>query len=647
MSVDATKFNASPTSDAASAYIDAAKAAGSECKAAALDYISRGWSALALCPPDHYGVGAAHAKACSSQGKVPIGPWKVFQSRLTTTQELEGFWKVNPTLNVGCALGPVSGLIGLDVDGDAGEAAVRAASSGDLPPTLEFTSGAGRRLLYRIPAAVKLRPTHRPGGEKHAGYSLLGEGSQTVMPPSRHANGRRYEWVASRGPGEIEPAFAPHWIVAAMQAPPFLGEADRTSLAEGELIPEGRRDRTLISLAGKMRHAGFSQGAIYAALSVTNQESCRPPLADSVVREKSKSAARYDPDPFAGVTVKLPESGTNGTPTDSVPVLPLKGENRNRIVQTGFSPSILCSDLRADDPNKLWLWRPYVAPESITLFSALWKAGKTTLLAHLLRSFGHDETFCGRAVTSARVLYVTEESQARWAARRDRLTLGDWIRFRVRPFMRKPSGTEWYAFIHDLVAELQADPADLVVMDTISNLWPVVHENDAGEVTAALMPLRQITAAQILVHHLKKNDGKEATGSRGSGALMAFADTILELRRFNADDHTCRRRVLTSWGRDEESQGELVIELNETRTGYDARGSRDRVSADDLVDKVAGLLPALEAEALTIEQIHTSWPDSPPPHRQRLLHALSFGTDSKRWNRSGKGVKGSPYRYWE
>jgi hypothetical protein len=366
---------------------------------------------------------------------------------------------------------------------------------------------------------------------------------------------------------------------------------------------------------------------------------CDPPWSEKEIDHKLADALKANEARGRGY---LLNGHSTGFSSGSHP----KGEKREPNPETGFAPSILCSDLRVADPNKLWLWRPYVAPESITLFSALWKAGKTTLLAHLLRSFGAGSTFCGLAVTPARVLYVTEEGESRWAVRRDRLGLGDWIRFRVRPFVRKPTFPEWYAFLNDVVAELQVNPADLVIMDTISNLWPVVHENDAGEVTAALMPLREIAAAQILVHHLKKNDGKEATGSRGSGALMAFADTILELRRFNGDDHGCRRRVLTSWGRDEESQAELVIELNESGTGYDARGSRDKVSAEDLVDQVAELLPAVQADAMTTEHIHDSWPDSPPPHRTRLLHALSAGTETQRWNRSGEGKKGSPYRYW-
>ena len=80
---------------------------------------------------------------------------KDFQDRLPTEDELRRKWRDLPNGNVGIALGPVSGLVRIDVDGPGGEALLAQKSGGDLPPTLEFTSGrenAGRGLLYAIPA---------------------------------------------------------------------------------------------------------------------------------------------------------------------------------------------------------------------------------------------------------------------------------------------------------------------------------------------------------------------------------------------------------------------------------------------------------------------------------------------------------------
>jgi hypothetical protein len=76
--------NGAPVKDAAGQYMHDARQAGAECLAAALDYLALGWSALALCPPDHVAVGKAHGKHCKNPGKVPWGLWDDFQDRLPT-----------------------------------------------------------------------------------------------------------------------------------------------------------------------------------------------------------------------------------------------------------------------------------------------------------------------------------------------------------------------------------------------------------------------------------------------------------------------------------------------------------------------------------------------------------------------------------
>jgi putative DNA primase/helicase len=298
--VNASNGNSLEPRDAIEAALMAAKSAGGECFAAALDYRQRGWSALAVCTPNHVGVGPTHAKGCDSPGKAPWGPWKEYQTRLATEAELRRKWRDNPQLNVGMALGGVTGLIGLDVDEAGGEDLLRRLSGGDLPPTLEFTSGKGRRLLYRVPQGVELRPTPKPGGEavENGELRLLGLGSQTVMPPSRHKDsGRRYAWVPGHAPGDLEPPVAPAWVVELMRADRANGKGrgPRAALGDGEKIPESQRNSTLASLAGSMRRRGMGYESIRAALMAENDERCEPPLAEAEVEKIATSIASYPP----------------------------------------------------------------------------------------------------------------------------------------------------------------------------------------------------------------------------------------------------------------------------------------------------------------------------------------------------------------
>jgi hypothetical protein len=271
---------------------------GSEILEAALGYLGRGWSVTACCPPDHVGIALVnpkHAKECDRKhwGKAPWHRWKGLQMELPPERDVRGWWRDLPNSNAGMPLGGVTGLIGLDVDEQGGEDLLRRLSGGDLPETLEFTSGRGRRLLYRVPAVVVLRPTPKPGGlEVETGeLRLLGLGSQTVMPPSIHSSGRRYAWLAGHGPDDIKAALAPEWVVNLMRA-----ERARTSPGKGngrlepdEVITEGNRDTRLTQLAGWMRRQGMTPDEIEAALLQINEGRCQPPLPDAQVAKIARS----------------------------------------------------------------------------------------------------------------------------------------------------------------------------------------------------------------------------------------------------------------------------------------------------------------------------------------------------------------------
>jgi hypothetical protein len=114
---------------------------------------------------------------------------------------------------VGVCLGPVSKLIGIDIDGEAGEQllAQLAGGAANIPPTLAFHTPGGHRLLYAVPEGVEL-PTRSFQADRKEAVRILAHGSQTVMPPSVLACGE-YRWIEGCGPGEIEVAICPPWLL--------------------------------------------------------------------------------------------------------------------------------------------------------------------------------------------------------------------------------------------------------------------------------------------------------------------------------------------------------------------------------------------------------------------------------------------------
>src|SRR5262245_15009991 len=302
-------------------------------------------------------------------------------------------------------------------------------------------------------------------------------------------------------------------------------------------------------------------------------------------------------------------------------------------------------------PGERWLVEGYLARGKMTLLTALWKVGKTTWLAHMLKGFRGGGTFCGRHQSPARVLYVTEEDDDLWVDRRGELGLGDCpIHVLTRPFgFGRPNAARWSEFLYYL-AEFQAGetPADVVVLDTLSGLWPVSDENDAARVGEALAPLRMMTAQEpypslLLNHHNRKSDGPEFTATRGSGALPAFVDVILEMRRFDPVDDDNAKRVIKGGGRfHKHTPAELVVEL--TDAGYEACGSRGEVIRATVVDVIADILA--DGARRTWQGVRDDWPGDRAPRIKTLLDALRDGSEAGRWHKTGEGRRNCPYLYW-
>jgi hypothetical protein len=219
--------------------IEEGLAAGAECLAAALDYLRRGWPPTACCDPNHFGVGKDHGRQCASRGKAPMHRWKQYREKLPREKEVRGLWRSWPNANVGLVLG--TALIRVDADGANGQARLRELCGSEPPPTLAFTSGQplSLGLLYAVPAGVKLQSRHEPFKVgKHNELRLQGPGAQTVMPPSRHQFGTRYRWLDDRGPGEIEAAPMPPWMIRLMSEREERPRAGGT--ASGEVDPDDR-----------------------------------------------------------------------------------------------------------------------------------------------------------------------------------------------------------------------------------------------------------------------------------------------------------------------------------------------------------------------------------------------------------------------
>lgn len=155
---------------------------------------------------------------CGNAGKHPRTKHGLKDATKDAAQ-ITAWWEEWPDANVGVATGLASGFVAVDVDPrNGGEDTLERLEDeyGKLPPTVEAkTGGGGRHLLFKRPAAARMRC-----GKLGPGVDFKADGGYIVASPSVHASGRVYAWEASSRPGEVELAELPMWVAPAREGKP-------------------------------------------------------------------------------------------------------------------------------------------------------------------------------------------------------------------------------------------------------------------------------------------------------------------------------------------------------------------------------------------------------------------------------------------
>ena len=283
-------------------------------------------------------------------------------------------------------------------------------------------------------------------------------------------------------------------------------------------------------------------------------------------------------------------------------------ENPNREASfLSFVPKLI-TDLTLENAKIEWIWEGFLAKGHLTLFSALWKAGKSTLVSQLLKAIHEGKLFAGQKTNPARVLILSEESESMWARRKDELGLemdGCWVL--CRPIKRRLNYDEWIILLKKSAEFCKENNISLFVVDTLSGFWNVTDENNASFVSSALLPINELLEKNIsvlLVHHFRKSGGTEGVATRGSGALGSYADILIEFSRLEGENPNDPQRQLRNFSRFEETPTEVVIEMVDGE--YITRGTKAEVSKEARVKKVLLILNDSE-QGLTTKEITENW----------------------------------------
>ena len=244
-------------------------------------YLELGFCIHPCCPTTH---------GCSKPGKIPYDP--------ETGQHMKGWqnhdrpsidkcfeWFGNSlNLNIGCLCGEPSSLVFIDIDSQSGRQLFVTMSGGSGLETWRYTTGKGERYIYKIRVPI--------GSFKVRGdatfFEVLGNGSQTILPPSLHSSGKMYEWVKGFTPKDIDVLPIPQWLLdLSSKQEVITSETEEINWEEflSSPLQEGERNEQITKLVGHlMSPAPLPIGEVHRWISLYNKTMVNPPLPDNEIK---------------------------------------------------------------------------------------------------------------------------------------------------------------------------------------------------------------------------------------------------------------------------------------------------------------------------------------------------------------------------
>lgn len=238
---------------------------------------------------------------CKAPGKHPM--WAKgtlehgFRDATKNFEQIEKWWEMWPSANIGLATGEISGVVVVDVDGEEGRKSLKALQGrhGILPPTLTARTGNGGHLFFR---------SGGHGFQNHTailpGIDIRGDGGYVVAPPSVHVSGKRYSWM---GEGRLvdTPDYLRELLLNGGAKPkpqPYNGPISNKPKPHKDphytgndkqrfidIIPNGERHNSLLKLAARWKWEGKTTAEIRELLIETNREKCRPPAPRKMLKD--------------------------------------------------------------------------------------------------------------------------------------------------------------------------------------------------------------------------------------------------------------------------------------------------------------------------------------------------------------------------
>lgn len=236
-------------------------------------------------------------KDCPTPGKHPLA--KAWDGTATDDEETVVDW-LDAGANIGLLLGPKSGVIDVEWDTEEGKRFAESLKLGELwTPT--YTSGRStHRLFLWTPEMPPVAVKKVSGLEIRIGGG--GRSAQSVLPPSIHHTGKRYEWIPGLGPSDVEVQPLPEPLMLMLWNDDGMAEPKRGRPARAiihKAVEEGGRNDQLYRFACREAFRcididdDIEQQDLLAKIRAINITQCRPPLGTTEVEAVYRNAVAF------------------------------------------------------------------------------------------------------------------------------------------------------------------------------------------------------------------------------------------------------------------------------------------------------------------------------------------------------------------
>ncbi len=477
---------------------------------AAKDYARRGWRVVPL-HGHNAGICTCRAKGnCDKPGKHPrLSAW---QNKATTDEQtIEQWLKQWPVLNLGVRLGPESNLVDVEYDDAEGEATAQELLSDIVTPT--YRSHRSQHRLYSFPTRLAIPKAVVIARGLELRFGTGERGAQSVVPPSTHASGTRYEWLEGLSPSDVALASFPEALVSLVESPAtannngsglgfIMGGDDNSDTLETHPgASDGSRNDELCRLIGRhIKAQGITADLPKFALAWGKR--CQPPMDENRIL-KSVTA----------IVSKEQEKGIQASQSVGV-----SKATAVLVVRRG-------DEIRPEEVQ--WLWPGRIPVGKLSLLVGQGEAGKTFVSCDIMARLSRGVAFPDGEGEPGHSLIATAEDG-----------LGDTIRPRLDDLGADPK--KWFAIelvkhgekvtalsldrhVEILDAYLEQHPeVRLLVIDPLAAYLGKVNSHSDAEVRTVLSPLCKLAecrrVAVLGIMHLTKSEERKVQ-QRVSGSI--------------------------------------------------------------------------------------------------------------------------------